>query len=123
MAPPQREEMVLVRTSARIVPLPAVLHLHYHSHVGYEWLDIGLQKLRGIEPQEVMQILNGKTRRPVPGYGPDGHWVLTIWGRTKEGRPLIVVIRPLSGFDWQILTARPMTDAQLTEFEAWEATR
>lgn len=48
---------------------------------------------------------------------------MTIWGRTNAARPLIVVIRPMGGFDWQIITARPMTDAQLAEFEAWEATR
>jgi hypothetical protein len=91
--------------------------------VGYEWLDIGLRNLRDVEPYEVNQVLYGKTRRPVPGRGPDGVWVLTIWGRTNAARPLIVVIRPMGGFDWQIITARPMTDTQLAEFEEWEATR
>jgi hypothetical protein len=91
--------------------------------VGYEWLQVGLQRSRGVEPYEVNQVLYSKIRRPVPGYGPDGLWVLTIWGRTHAGRPLIVMLRPLARVDWQIITALPMTVEQLTEFEAWEETR
>jgi hypothetical protein len=91
--------------------------------VGYEWLDIGLRLLVGVEPFEVMQVIYSKIRRPVPGFGPDGQRALTIWGRTNAGKPIIVMIRPLGGFDWQIITARLMTDAQLAEYEAWEETR
>jgi hypothetical protein len=91
--------------------------------MGYEWLEAGLRSLRGIEPFEVMQVLNGKIRRPVPATGPDGHWVLTIWGRTALDRPVIVAIRRLSSWDWQIITARAMTESEITEHEAWEATR
>jgi hypothetical protein len=91
--------------------------------VGYEWLEIGLQRLRGIEPHEVMQVLTSKTRRPVPATGPDGHMVLTIWGRTTAGRPLIVGTRRLSQWDRQIIGAREMHPNEIAEFEAWEATR
>jgi hypothetical protein len=59
----------------------------------------------------------------VPGGSAEGLRVLTIWGRTKAGRPLIVVLRPLGGFDYQILTALPMTVDQVAEFEAWEESR
>jgi hypothetical protein len=91
--------------------------------VGYEWLTPGLRSLRGIEPYEVMQVLNSKLRRPVPATGPDGHRALTIWGRTATGRGLIVALRPLSQWDWQIITARAMSDDENAEHEAWEATR
>jgi len=91
--------------------------------VGYEWLEIGLQRLRGIEPHEVMQVLTAKVRRPVPGRGPDGHPVLTIWGRTYEGRLLIVGTRQLTKWDRQIIGAREMRPSEIAEYEAWEATR
>ncbi len=91
--------------------------------MGYEWLDVGLRSLHGIEPHEVLQVLSGKIRRPVPATGPDGHRLLTIWGRTEQGRPLIVGVRQLSRWDWQIISARTMTPSEVTEHEAWEATR
>jgi hypothetical protein len=70
-----------------------------------------------------MQVLNSKIRRPVPGYGPHGHELLTIWGRTAAGRGLIVAIRQLSQWDWQILGARAMTETEDGTHQAWEATR
>jgi hypothetical protein len=88
--------------------------------VGFEWLQPGLDALRGIEPQEVMQVLGGKRRWPRPATGPDGHRVTTIWGRTDGGRALIVAIRRLTQWDWQIIGARAMTLGERTEFEAWE---
>lgn len=91
--------------------------------VGYEWLEPGLQALRGIEPHEVMQVLGGERRWPRPATGPDGHQVMAIWGRTPAGRTLIVVVRQLARWDWQIIGARQMTWQEIGEFEAWEATR
>jgi hypothetical protein len=91
--------------------------------VGYEWLEIGLQRLRGIEPHEVMQVLTSKIRKPVSATGPDGHPVLTIWGRTHAGRPLIVGTRQLTKRDRQIIGAREMRPGEIVEFEAWEAAR
>jgi hypothetical protein len=70
-----------------------------------------------------MQVLTSKVRRPVPATGPDGHQVLSIWGRTTQGRALIVVVRPLSQWDWQIIGARAMTEQEITTHEAWEARR
>jgi hypothetical protein len=93
--------------------------------VGYEWLDAGLRSLRDLEPYEVMQVIFSERRRPIPATNPDGRRVLTIWGRTAAGRPVIVMIRPLPGsqWDWQILGADAMTKEQIALHEAWEATR
>ena len=88
--------------------------------MGYEWLVPALNSLRGIEPHEVMQVLGGKRRRPRPARGPDGHPVLTIWGRTTDGKPVIVVVRRLETWDWQIIGARVMHPGEASEFEAWE---
>jgi hypothetical protein len=48
--------------------------------------------------------------------------VLTIWGRTLAGRPLIVAVYHVSGFTWKIIGARDMTDKDLVEFTQWEET-
>jgi hypothetical protein len=88
--------------------------------VGYEWLPVALRALRGITRYEVLQALGARRRRPVPARAA-GVTVLTVWARTAAGRPLIVVVRPAGGFDWQILGAREMTEKQLMEFERWEA--
>lgn len=111
--------------STSVGHLAAVICMYYLGQVGYEWLPAGLRDLRGIEPYEVMQVLNSKIRRPVTAYGPDGHEVLTIWGRTVAGRGLIVAIRPLPQTRWnsQIIGARAMTEAEDNVHQAWEATR
>jgi len=46
--------------------------------------------------------------------------LLTIWGRTRDGRPLIVVLRHDGGLDYLILAAREMTDTETTEHVRWE---
>ncbi|MGH3450187.1 MAG: hypothetical protein ACRDQW_05555 [Haloechinothrix sp.] len=46
--------------------------------------------------------------------------LLTISGRTRAGRPLIVFVRQDGQWDWLIIGAREMTPGQLTEFERWE---
>jgi hypothetical protein len=48
---------------------------------------------------------------------------MTIWGRTAGGKGVIVAIRQLSQWDWQIITARVMTVDEGSEHQAWEATR
>jgi hypothetical protein len=48
--------------------------------------------------------------------------VLTIWGRTDAGRPLVVVTRRLSRWDWQIIGARDLSAQEVADFEAWEGT-
>jgi hypothetical protein len=77
----------------------------------------------GIEPHEVMAILNGKIRWPRPAVASTGHAPLTIWGRTGAGRPLVVAVRPLEGRDWEIVGARVLTPGELGELEEWEAGR
>ena len=51
--------------------------------------------------------------------------MLTVWGRTDEGRPVIVALRRVTQEDgttgWQIVLAAPMGPRQLEEFTAWEA--
>lgn len=79
--------------------------------------------LRGVEPYEVMQALRADHRWPPPAVGPDHVLLLTIWARTRAGRPLIVVTRPIDTFDSWIVAAREMYPAEAAEFKRWEATR
>jgi hypothetical protein len=97
--------------------------MYYRGRVGYEWLSSAMQALRDIEPHEVMYVLNSKVRRPVPAQGPYGHELITIWGRTAEDRALIVAVRQLSQWDWQILGVREMRTNEIALHESWEATR
>jgi hypothetical protein len=92
--------------------------------VAYQWLEIAFRLIaaRGIEPHEVIQVLNGPVRRPVLAYSPEGVRLLTIWGRTNAGRPLIVTVR-LAGRDGTIVGAKDMTAAEKEVFEAWETSR
>lgn len=84
-----------------------------------EWLSAA-----GIEPHEVMQVLNGERRWPRPATSSStGLPALTIWGRTRTGRPLLVAVRALSGRDWEIVTARALTPEETELFDAWEASR
>lgn len=89
--------------------------------MGYEWLPFALAALRNVEPHEVMEAINGALRWPRRAAGPGGMPVVTIWARTRSGRPLITVVRHLDGFDWQILGAREMTSAETGEYDRWEA--
>jgi hypothetical protein len=82
-----------------------------------------LSALVGIEPYEVRQALEAKRRWPRPGTGPSGARVLTVWGRSLDGRALIVAVYHISGFTWKIVGARDMTDTELAEFTQWEQTR
>ncbi|BCY13843.1 hypothetical protein [Actinoplanes sp. L3-i22] len=87
--------------------------------MGYEWLAVALQALRGISPAEVNQVLGARRRRPVPAEAA-GLPVITVWGRTVIGRPLIVVVRQVGDFDYMIIGAREMDEKQLGQFEQWE---
>jgi hypothetical protein len=90
--------------------------------VGYEWLSNALDALRDIEPQEVTQVLGARRRWPVPGYA-DGVKLLSVWGRTNAGRPLIVILHHAGGLDWEIVGAAQMNADQLARFREWEATK
>jgi hypothetical protein len=90
--------------------------------VGYEWLSAGLDALRGIEPYEVQQVLRASRRWPRPGRDPvTGVEILTVWGRTRTGRGLLVAVRHLQGLDWQIIGARPLRSGEVEQLEKWEA--
>ncbi len=86
----------------------------------YRWWRKTLEALADIEANEVIQALSAEQRRPVPGVAL-GIPALSIWARTDAGRPLIVGVRHLDGFDWGIIGARDMTPTELAEFEQWEA--
>lgn len=76
--------------------------------------------LIGISPNEVMQVLTKQRRWPRRGRGTAGMEMLTIWGRTAAGRPLIVGLRQAEPWQWQIVAARTMSPEQVAEFEKWE---
>jgi hypothetical protein len=67
-------------------------------------------------------------RRSAPG-GLSRAWavcegcaILTIWARTRAGRPLIVALRKVqdSQRDWWIVGARDMNESEHGLFEQWE---
>ena len=88
--------------------------------MAYRWLAQALALLAGIEPHEVLQVLSAERRMPMPAIAA-GIQILTISGRTKNGRPLIVAIRRIDEFDHLIIGAREMTVEELARFEEWEA--
>lgn len=90
--------------------------------MGYEWLSNALDALRDIRPHEVAQVLGAPRRWPVPGYA-DGVKLLSIWGRTGEGRGLIVILHHAGGLDWEIVGAARMDEEQEARFREWEATQ
>jgi hypothetical protein len=95
--------------------------------VTYEWW-IGSGRFferAGVRRWEVMDVLYSSHRWPRAVTTPEGLPALTVWGRTDEGRPLVVLLRRLHpDLDtWQILLAAEMRPHQLTEYTAWEAER
>src|SRR5690348_14239205 len=105
--------------------MATVVHPHYSEGVGFWWALGALEWLAraGIEPYEVMQVLAYARRWPRPARTPAGG-ALTIWGRTRTGRALLVVLWPERGtVDHQITLARELTADEETQLQAWEATR
>ena len=88
----------------------------------YEWEDWALAALIGIGPYEVRQALEAKRRWPRRATSATAVSVLTIWSRTRAGRPLIVAVHHVSGFTWKIIGARDLTNKELAEFTQWEET-
>ncbi|MEV0297035.1 hypothetical protein [Nocardia sp. NPDC050710] len=94
--------------------------------MSYEWWFgvFTVLALAGVERHEVIEVLYAERRWPRRAVDPvTGLSALTIWGRTDEGRALIVTLRALSGFDHQIVAVQQMTPDQLQEFSKWEKTR
>lgn len=71
---------------------------------------------------EAMQVLDFPRRVLIPATTEQGLPVLTVWGRTHNGRPLVVTLRKLRepAGRWQILFARQMSPEQLDQYTAWE---
>jgi hypothetical protein len=88
--------------------------------VGYSWTGWSLSGLRGIEPFEVLQVLYAERRWPQRAHGPSGTTVLTIWARTRSGRPLIVAVRRVGEREWLIVGARDMYASERVDFVRWE---
>ncbi len=90
--------------------------------MGYEWVPLLLATLVGIEPDEVCQVLAGfhpRWPRPVLAGGLP---MLAVWGRTRQGRYLVVVLKATEvNHDWCIVGAREMTAEQAAEYDRWEA--
>ena len=76
--------------------------------MGYSWTSWSLSGLKDIEPFDVLRVLCAERRWPQRAHGENGITVLTIWARTRSGRPLIVALRQLSGREWLIVGARDM---------------
>jgi hypothetical protein len=89
--------------------------------VGFEWIRVVLDKLEGIEPHEVTQVLAATSRWPRPAVGLGGVQVLTVWGRTRTGRPLMVALRRKDRRNWWIVGARELDQDEAAELEKWEA--
>ena len=85
----------------------------------YRWLAEALALLAGVEPYEVLQVLSAERRMPMPAIA-EGIRILTISGRTRSGRPLIVAVRTVGPFDYLIIGAREMAPDELARFEKWE---
>lgn len=88
--------------------------------MGYEWPGWALDGLFGIEPGEVVEALDADRRWPRRATGPGGVEVLTVWARTRAGRPLVVAIRRHGEWDWLIIGARDLRPAEAAELARWE---
>jgi hypothetical protein len=102
-----------------------VVRLHYTGDVAFRWASGVLDWLaeRGIEPYEVQQVLQYGKRWPRQGHTAQGA-VLTIWGRTRAGRALLVVLWPeRDSLDKYIAGARELDAGEEAELQSWEAGR
>lgn len=88
--------------------------------MGYEWLREVLDKLQDVEPFEAVQVLAAARRWPRPARTLDGLEILTVWGRTATGRPLMVGLRRKDEWDWWIVGVRELTPGELAELRTWE---
>ncbi|MEV6772108.1 hypothetical protein AB0N05_26120 [Nocardia sp. NPDC051030] len=90
--------------------------------MGYEWLSSATNLSGGLTAEAVLGALSDSRRRWVQAVSTKtGAPGLAVWTRTWDDMPILVVLRPLGGFDHQIVHAAPMTADQVTAFEEWEA--
>jgi hypothetical protein len=94
--------------------------------VAFRWAGGVLDWLaqRGIEGFEVQQVLQSGMGWPRQGHTPVGA-VLTVWGRSRAGRALLVVLWPEQDTppDSYITGARELTADEEAELRRWEAAR
>ena len=101
------------------------MQTHYNRDMAFRWANGVMDWLaeQGIEPYEVQQVLQYTRRWPRQGHTPAGT-VLTIWGRTRTGRAILVVLWSQQGSsDSYITAARDLTTDEEAELQRWEATR
>ena len=72
---------------------------------------------------QVLHVLEAELRWTRPAVDPAGLRVLTIWGRTRAGRALIVAAYQSGGQTWKIIGARELRAHELAEFAKWEEMR
>lgn len=99
--------------------------------MGYHWLPIALAIVAELKlaPDDIADIVYGTHKRVVPAAG-GGVASLTFWGRTRDGRAVIVWLRRLPTIDdedtavgdYEIVAVTDMTPEQSTAFTAWEET-
>ena len=78
----------------------------------------------GLEPGEVLYALSTDPRWPRPARDPvTGLHTVMFWSRTSSGRAITVVTRRVGERDWEIIGARPLTQAEEAELAEWEAER
>lgn len=70
-----------------------------------------------------MQVLESKRRRPQPVVGPRGLTYLAIYGRTRSGRAIVVIVRRIEDLEWTIVAAREMTAKEIASHKQWEGLR
>jgi hypothetical protein len=91
--------------------------------VGCEWDGGALDWIarNGLEPGEVLQVLYGR-KWPRVAVIREGLRMLTLWGRTRADRGILLAVRPMPGhpLDAWIVNARAMNTAELTELAEWE---
>jgi hypothetical protein len=90
----------------------------------WSWFPLALRNLTGIEPWEVIQALSADRRWPRPMIAEDtGIRALTIWARTRAGRPLKVAVRHVEGREWEIVAAAELTPDEDEQLREWEGNR
>ncbi|MFI6865721.1 hypothetical protein [Nocardia sp. NPDC050406] len=98
--------------------------------MGYHWLPLALSIVAELKiaPDDIAGIVYGTHKRVVPAAG-GGVASLTFWGRTPDGRRVIVWLRRLPGdcedsavSDYEIVAVTDMTPEQSMAFAEWEDT-
>lgn len=82
-----------------------------------------LRSLPGVTAADVIAALLDGEQRWVQRVTVNGVDALVVCARTPAGVPIAVLLRPLGGFDHQIVAVQPLPSDQLAAFEEWERNR